>query len=243
MTHEYARLDYANANLEILVSTVTEQKSRLASCQREPQTIEWIEQFEDGTAFLDIGANVGCYSLVAAAQNRRGRSGIRVFAIEPAQINFGSLLQNIRRNRMEEVVTPLNIAVSDLSGVGTLYYDGRTGRYPVDEAGSSGHQLNRLLDYQNAPFEPVLNQGVLAISIQDFARIFNVVPNAIKIDVDGIEDLIVAGIGDLLDDRRLRSILVEINNDKADALIEQLHRHGFACAKHARHNNHLFTRQ
>src|SRR5579872_3231912 len=59
-------LDYAASRIRLLVSS-SEIGVRLRSVEKEPFTVEWIEQsLRPGEVFYDIGANVGAYSLIAA---------------------------------------------------------------------------------------------------------------------------------------------------------------------------------
>lgn len=239
---QWVALDYEKIPLEIHASSRTEQFSRQQSCRREPQTVEWIESFADHSLFLDIGANVGCYSLVAAAQNRRGRTGIRVVAMEPAHVNFGSLLANVRHNGFDEQIVAVNVAAAPHSGLGLLHYDGRNGAYPVDEAGSSGHQFNRQIDHQDLPFAPILSQATVGLSIDDFSAVFGIEPNYLKIDVDGLESAILAGAARTLKSPALRSILIELREGSAAEVKDLLDGCGFSCSAHERHGNHLFSR-
>ena len=50
---------------------------------KEPDTIEWIDEFEENSVFWDIGANVGTYSLYAGLKKK-----IEVLAFEPARQIF-----------------------------------------------------------------------------------------------------------------------------------------------------------
>src|SRR5262245_23763695 len=54
-----------------------------------------------GQTFVDVGANVGYYALLAA--RRVGEDG-RVYAFEPDRENFESLVDNVRRNHLATVV-------------------------------------------------------------------------------------------------------------------------------------------
>ena len=56
---------------------------------KEPETIRWIDSFEVEDSFLDIGANIGIYSLYAATK------GIKATCIEPDALNFALLNMNI----------------------------------------------------------------------------------------------------------------------------------------------------
>jgi hypothetical protein len=51
---------------------------------KEPETLEWIDQMDDGSCMWDIGANVGLYTIYAAKHRR-----CEVIAYEPSLIlNF-----------------------------------------------------------------------------------------------------------------------------------------------------------
>ena len=71
-------------------------------------------------------------------------------------------------------------------------------------------------DYQGETFNPTFKQGMIGYSIDDFLLAFAPpFPNHIKIDVDGIEPLIVGGAGKTLADPRLKSVSVEIDSEDA----------------------------
>jgi len=233
-----SKLDYNSSDIKLVVSSRTEEKYRVTSCSREPDTISWIESFENDTIFFDVGANVGAYSLVAAAQNKN----IQTISFEPAQINFQRLLQNIRINKFDHIITPVNFAVSDRSGVTTLEYHDGDGAYPIDEVGSSGHQVHSKVSYYGKDYTPLLQQNVIVTSLDDFCDMTKIYPTAIKIDVDGIEDKIIKGSAKTLNNEKLTSVLVEINKSNDEWIISHLKALGFIGTKHSRHNNWLFAR-
>ena len=68
---------------------------------KEPYTIEWIDGFQPDDVLLDIGANIGAYTIYAAAVR-----GLRVIAIEPSTENFANLCRNIRENNVGHLVYP-----------------------------------------------------------------------------------------------------------------------------------------
>jgi hypothetical protein len=62
-----------------------------------------------------------------------------------------------------------------------------------------------------AAFEPRSEQGMLSVTLDDLIGRFGApFPDHIKIDVDGIEEEIVAGAERTIADERLRSALVEV---------------------------------
>jgi hypothetical protein len=66
-----------------------------------------------GTVALDVGANVGAYSVLLGQWV--GGSG-RVYAFEPAPAAFQGLVRHLAMNAQGGVVTPLAVAVTDRDG-------------------------------------------------------------------------------------------------------------------------------
>lgn len=75
----------------------------------------------DGALALDVGANVGMYSLVLAAAHPRGR----VWSFEPNPTTAAALRSNVARNALPNV-TVIEAALSDRAGEATLF-DAGTG--------------------------------------------------------------------------------------------------------------------
>jgi FkbM family methyltransferase len=235
----YGLLDYSK--IEILLSTYseTEKSTRLNSCKREPQTVNWVESLPNDSIFFDIGANTGSYSLIAGSQNKIGKK-ITVYSFEPHFANFAHLVKNVRINKLEEFIVPVNIAVSDKSETSKLYH---WDQYDSDEAGSSGHQLNRNIDYAGNEFKPKTMQSILSVSLDDFCRMYDVYPTAIKIDVDGIEGLIIKGMSNLIvQESNLKSILIELNGESLTFINSFLVAAGFKPNHHEKNGNVLYLR-
>src|SRR5882724_5820112 len=57
--------------------------------EKEPETIEWIDSFKEGEVFYDVGANIGLYSVYAAARRKSP-----VVAFEPDARNYALLVEN-----------------------------------------------------------------------------------------------------------------------------------------------------
>lgn len=60
-----------------------------------------------GSTVIDIGANIGIFSLFAAYMGAE-----KVFAFEPNKAAYKYLLQNVRENNLEKVIVPINMAVT-----------------------------------------------------------------------------------------------------------------------------------
>lgn len=86
---------------------------------------------KEGMTFVDVGANLGYYTLLAA--RLVGSSG-HVFSFEPFPANFQLLERNVNSNGYGNV-TLIPKAVSDRSGKATLQ---------IDSNSSGGHSLSHL---------------------------------------------------------------------------------------------------
>ncbi|MBV1959816.1 MAG: FkbM family methyltransferase [Pseudomonadales bacterium] len=82
----------------------------------EPDTVRWLSCMKEGEVLIDIGANVGMYSTLAAI----GRN-VRVYAFEPESQNHNLLNQNIYLNNISDKVNAYCVALSDTSGLSMLY--------------------------------------------------------------------------------------------------------------------------
>lgn len=123
--------------------------------------------------FLDIGANVGGYSMAMAAL---AGPGARILAVEPQPRIFERLVFNIRQNPFG-TVKAVDCAVADRNGEVTLFIDPRNqGESSVKIVGSTGQTQLKVLSH--TLLDLVTQEG--------FDHV-----DAIKIDVEGAEDLIL----------------------------------------------------
>lgn len=192
--------------------------------EKEPDTLDWIDTwFRPGETIYDIGANIGQYSLYAA---RKLEGQARILAFEPEALNYAKLNRNILLNGMGEVVTAYPIAVSDRTAIQHFYSK-------TFAPGAALHALGEPVTQGAVSFEPQNRQGTMAVSLDDLTGRFGLpFPNHIKIDVDGIEDRIVAGADRTLEDARLKTVLIEVYmfEDMAEKIEAAFFRGGFAPA-------------
>ncbi|MGE3247106.1 MAG: FkbM family methyltransferase, partial [Beijerinckiaceae bacterium] len=85
----------------------------------EPERMLLAERMGENFVFIDIGANVGGYTLFAAAQ---AKPGTRILAIEPQPEIFERLIFNIRQNEFA-TVKAIDCAVADKDGDNILFLD------------------------------------------------------------------------------------------------------------------------
>ena len=80
-----------------------------------PEMLAWRRELRAGGLFVDVGANVGTYTIWAA------ELGAEVIALEPAQDTFGLLLENIALNGYQ--VTAVRAAAGDHCGIARFTAD------------------------------------------------------------------------------------------------------------------------
>ena len=74
--------------------------------EKEPDTIRWLESIPEGAVLVDVGANVGMYSVFAAVVRKA-----KVYAFEPESQNYALLNANIAANSLVVVqsLTLMNV--------------------------------------------------------------------------------------------------------------------------------------
>ncbi len=188
---------------------------------KEPETLEWIDGFDEGDLLWDIGANVGVYTLYAALK------GHRVCSFEPAPGNLYLLSRNLELNGLDSRVHAYGLAFGEHTGLDTFHM-GET------ELGGALNTLGEAVDWLGRPLERSFRQAVLGFRIDDFlARFRPPFPHHVKIDVDGLEDRIVHGGAGMFRDARLKSVLVELDDGRQEHrnLVRTLEDWGFRSVK------------
>jgi len=181
--------------------------------KREPITVHWIIDVIgiDDTVY-DVGANVGTYSLLIGKRAEAG-SGT-VLAFEPEASNFSSLNKNIILNGLQDKVVPYAVAFGNTRRVTSFFLSSTT-------PGSSCHSIDGS-ESEGKPFTAKHTQGAYVVTIDDFVAESGVpFPNHIKIDVDGAEGGIVAGMKNTLADIRLQTIMIEITEETSLGEVEK----------------------
>jgi len=69
---------------------------------------------------IDIGSNIGTYSIYLSKYLSRFNIDYKIYAIEPELYNFKQLSKNININHMTTRIMPFNVAISNKNGVGRL---------------------------------------------------------------------------------------------------------------------------
>ena len=204
---------------------------------KEPETLDWINSFENNekTIFWDIGANIGLYSIYNAIKNNKSTT----YAFEPSTSNLRVLSRNISINNLEQKIKIFTNPLTDKSNEFRLmqendFYEGGALNTFGENFNFEGKKKNFKMKYSlmGVSINHILNNQILSV------------PTHIKIDVDGIEHLILEGANKFLKDEKLKTISVEINEnfkDQHDKIFKIMKNNNFRLL-HKKHNNQMFPK-
>lgn len=220
---EVVRLDFPDCDIWIRASSAAEKNWRARSCAKEPWTVEWLRNtVRPGQVLYDVGANVGTFALVAAKHSQA-----RVVAFEPGYANFARLCDNIQLNGCQHVIFPVPLPLAETSGLfGFKYRD--------VEPGQSRHKMKPDAWRFRGPAAAAARyeQPVLGMTLDAMIATFNLPqPHHLKIDVDGMEDRVLAGAVGTLRSDTLQTVLIEVDDVKWHGVSTMLERVGFILDK------------
>ncbi|WP_373515984.1 FkbM family methyltransferase [Persicitalea sp.] len=141
---------------------------------------------EDDT-FVDVGANIGVYTVLAS-----GVAGARSISYEPIPSTFASLARNVNYNSLQTKVELVNCGVGDRADTITFSNSLDAINHVIYEENFSGSTIDVPVDSLDN-----LLEGKAA--------------NVLKIDVEGYEVNVVNGATQVLENPKLKAILIETN--------------------------------
>ncbi len=147
------------------------------------------KEIKKGDVILDIGANIGYFTLIFA--NLVGETG-KVYAFEPDSTNFSILEKNIKLNGYNNIIL-INKAVSDNTGKLKLFLsDDSNGDHRTYDS-NDGRELIE----------------IDSVSIDDYFSTLNKKVNFIKMDIQGAEYFAIKGMVDVLNSNEKIKMLTE----------------------------------
>jgi len=175
-----------------------------------------------GMTFVDVGANVGYYTALAAQQV--GPTG-SVFAFEPSDYAYPRLIRMIEQSGLT-CVRPVKYGLADVAGERFLY--------GAVKEGCSGLHTATMVPNDNpqkalVPTE-TLDHMAEQLGIQQI--------HLMKIDVDGLEPLVLKGAANLIASGRISHILMECAeywfnqmNTSTNEMVDHLKSTGFTVVR------------
>jgi FkbM family methyltransferase len=178
----------------------------------EEKTLDWIKTFKKKDIFLDIGSNIGFFSLVAAQARN-----IYTLSFELDPLNYALQHENIFLNNLQNKIFLIPLGLSNVTAKQNVYYKTIT-------PGDALHSLNKPSPFISAENKKFIKKtSTISIKLDDFYSIYKLSkPDHIKIDVDGIELLILKGSLSLL--KSVKTLMVEIspfNANKIDLFLRK----------------------
>ena len=140
---------------------------------------------QKGDLFIDIGANIGSYTVLAAAH-----CNVETISIEPVPATFNHLVDNISINSISHITTPLNMALGSTEGSITF-----TSKYDT---------VNHVAT--------ATDKDTIEVKVNSLDHIVgDRNPALLKIDVEGYETEVLSGAYQVLQNKSLKAIIIELN--------------------------------
>jgi FkbM family methyltransferase len=160
-----------------------------------PNCAYWIERAATAHTIFDVGANVGVYSLLAAASN----PDAQIHAFEPSSDVAAALLRNVRMNHFQSITVNV-VAVADTSG--KIYLHPCTG----DSGDNEG--MNFVL--QEGAEGSLLTDSM---SLDDYCSQHGIDHiDLLKLDIEGGEHDALIGARRLLEAQSIDCIFMELSD-------------------------------
>ena len=185
-----------------------------------PYLADLLEAVDRPFVFLDIGANQGLFSLLAA-RNPHCR---RVVALEPIAATYRTLCANVAANGLEDRVVAVQSALSDRTGPATMTV-------------SASHSGVATLGDQLADASGKRSEPVHLTRLDDLdPSLFSDLPIFAKVDVEGHEAVALRELTGSMHADRLLAVFFELDERWTDAEVvldrlrgaglDQFHRYG-----------------
>ncbi len=221
--YDVGLLDYEPAHIELFVEPENTypgplRRLRQNCCEKEPFTVAFIESIPPGGVLYDVGANVGGYTLVAAAR------GLQVVAFEPILPNAEMLLANLQLNGWTDRAIVIQQGLTTVSGMVWVHYaDTRPGSAtfawgevpPAKRPGFGWHSV--LIPV--SPLDELVGRYHLPA------------PTHLKIDVDGNEAAVLGGMAQVLQLPSLVGIMIELQPDREAEIVGTLNAAGWSIVE------------
>ncbi|QUT04366.1 FkbM family methyltransferase [Sphingobium phenoxybenzoativorans] len=206
---DYAEITHIGKTMRYVTTGSSSAKRIRSLFTKEPITLAWIDSFKRGQTLYDIGANVGMYTIYAAVMR-----DAKVISFEPESLNYAELNKNIYVNDLHNQVLAYGLALSDIDkadrlllsdfGLGIAYHDFEENSWAEDKEFAPDWKVSK--DNRRP-------QGCIGRRVDSLVADGIPIPDHIKIDVDGLEHRVVAGMMATLREPQLKTILIEINFD------------------------------
>lgn len=140
-----------------------------------------INIIKEGQVILDIGAWIGPFSLFIS--KLIGPSG-KVYAFEPESKTFHTLQKNLKKNNIKNICLE-KLGISNIVSKGNLYF--------VD---STDQGINSIITFRD--IKNLKSETIDLITIDKYCEKNRIVPDGIKVDAEGAEELVIEGSREII---------------------------------------------
>ena len=202
---------------------------------KEPETLDWIDTFDKSGDFIfwDIGANIGLYSIYNSLKHKKSQT----ISFEPSTSNLRVLSRNISINNLFDRIKIFTVPLTKGENKFLIMKEGEF------QEGGALNSFGENFDFEGKKFSSKMNYQIYGTNINYLIdnKILDI-PDYIKIDVDGIEHLILEGGNKYLSNKKIKSLSIEINENftkQHEKVIEIMKKNDFKIL-HKKRNEDLF---
>jgi FkbM family methyltransferase len=152
------------------------------------------KELKDARLFIDVGAHVGYYTLLAS------KIAKEIISIEPNPFNYKLLKINLRINKIKNAYA-LNIAASNYNGESGIFIPKSKGKIATDES---------RLDNNISKIK------IKVVKLDDLLLKIGKNPDVIKIDVEGSEMQVLEGLQATLR-KGVKCLMIEVHSEENKA--------------------------
>lgn len=193
--HMPAIVTFNNNKMQFICPSASSYGSLVVYCNlpEYPEMVFLEKMLKSNSIFIDVGANIGVYTILAAAKIKKGR----IYSFEPIPSVFNILYQNIRINNLNDRVTVIEKVVSDKNG---------HEKFVIQDISEYSHISS------NQTSKSVL---MPAVKLDDFClkEKINFI-DVVKIDVEGEELKVLRGLENYLKSGKIRVLIIEFNSNQ-----------------------------
>ena len=189
-----------NIKMKFLIPNILNNYRIKTFSEKEPETLNWIDSLPKDSILWDIGANIGLYSIYAAI-----KKNCKVIAFEPSVFNLELLARNIFINNLIDRISIIPLALSNKMGFSKM-------QMTTTDWGGALSTFGEDFGWDGQPIKDIFSYQTFGIKIDSIIELMNLQrPDYIKMDVDGVEHIILEGGKDTL--TNIKGLLIEINDD------------------------------
>jgi FkbM family methyltransferase len=180
----------------ILLNSAIQLRAHMIGTYEYPASKILQKELKDARLFIDVGAHVGYYTLLAS------KIAKEVIALEPDPFNYKLLRINLRINGISNVYA-LNIAASNYTGTGIF---------------ASIKSIGKLLTQKSNLDNNINKIKIRVVKLDDLLLKIGKNPDVIKIDVEGSEMQVLEGLQETLR-KGVKCLMIEVHSEENKAKV------------------------